>query len=236
MVSGRGPAERLLPSILLIRHAQASFGASDYDVLSDRGHEQVEALLDGLRGRGLPVVRVVCGRLRRQAETATPCGALFSAELSIDGRWNEYDDRDILEHHGAVPAGLDRHADDPQMSSREFQEILNGALTAWIAAGADGPCAESWPDFRARVSAALQEVADSLGSGEAALVISSGGAIGALTAALMGLPDDALVAFNHVSVNTGITKLAVGRSGITVISVNEHAHLERAGGSLVTYR
>ena len=37
-----------MPSILLVRHAQASFGAADYDVLSERGHEQVTALVAGL--------------------------------------------------------------------------------------------------------------------------------------------------------------------------------------------
>jgi hypothetical protein len=50
------------------------------------------------------------------------------------------------------------------------------------------------------------------------------------------VPDAALIAFNHVSVNTGITKLAVGRSGTTLISSNEHAHLDEADGSLITYR
>ena len=67
-------------------------------------------------------------------------------------------------------------------------------------------------------------------------MISSGGAIAALTAALLRLPPEALIAFNHVSINAGITKLTVGRGGTTVISVNEHAHLEGVGESLVTYR
>jgi broad specificity phosphatase PhoE len=221
-----------LPTILLIRHAQASFGAADYDVLSELGVEQVGALVEGLRARGLQPARVVCGELRRQRDTAAALGA----EVAVDARWNEYSDRDILERHGAVPAGLEHHPGDPPLSSRQFQEILNCALTGWIDAGADGPCAETWPAFRDRARAALSELAGSLGSGETGVAVSSGGVIGALTAALMGLPDRALVAFNHVSINTAITKLAVGRGGITVVSVNEHAHLERRDGSLVTYR
>jgi len=221
-----------LPGILLIRHAQASFGAADYDVLSDRGREQVVALADGLRERGVRAARVVCGSLRRQHDTAAALGG----EVAVDPRWNEYDDRSILEHHGTVPAGLEHHTGDPPLSSRQFQEILNGALGGWIDAGAGGPCGEPWASFRARALAALSDLAGSLDSGQTGLVVSSGGVIGALTAALMGLPDRALIAFNHVSINTAITKLAVGRGGITVISVNEHAHLESASGSLVTYR
>ncbi len=225
-----------MPSILLVRHAQASFGAADYDVLSERGHEQVAALVEGLGERGIVPARVITGTLRRQRDTATPCAEAHGLTLTVDERWNEYDDRDILTHHSRVPVGLEQHPGDQPISSREFQEILNAALRAWIGAGASGPCAEPWTAFHARLSAALGELGGSLGRGETALVISSGGAIAAVTAALLGLSPEALITFNHVSINAGITKLTVGRGGITVISVNEHAHLERPGASLVTYR
>lgn len=225
-----------MPSILLIRHAQASFGAEDYDVLSDRGREQVGALVAGLRERGVRAQRVVSGDLRRQRDTATPCAEEFGVELEIDPRWNEYVDRDILSHHATVPAGLEHHEGDAALSSREFQEILNVALRAWIDAGAEGPCDEPWPAFAGRLSDALRELATGLGRGETAVVVSSGGAIAAVSAALMDLPPHALVTFNHVSINAAITKLTVGRGGMTLISANEHAHLERPQGSLVTYR
>jgi broad specificity phosphatase PhoE len=225
-----------MPSILLIRHAQASFGAADYDVLSELGHRQTQALVDGLRRRGIVAHRVVSGALRRQRDTAAPCAAALGIEVAVDERFDEYVDRDILEHHAAVPAGLAVRAGDQPMSSREFQELLNVALRQWIEAGAGGPAREPWPRFLERLRAAIDSVATGLGKGETALVISSGGGIAALVASLLRLPPEAMIALNHVSINTGITKLAVGRGGITVISSNEHAHLEEAGGSLVTYR
>jgi broad specificity phosphatase PhoE len=225
-----------MPSILLIRHAQASFGTDDYDQLSERGHTQTEALVAGLARRGIQADRVISGGLRRQRETAAPCAAAAGVELEIDERWDEYVDRDILSHHSEVPAGLEHQAGDAPLSSREFQEILNRALQAWIAAGSDGPARETWPGFEARVTSALHEVAARLGKGQTALVVSSGGVIAALSAGLMGLPPQALVAFNHVSINTGITKLVVGRGGTTLVSANEHAHLDEADPSLVTYR
>ena len=225
-----------MPIVLLIRHAQASFGTADYDILSELGHEQTAALVAGLERRGIRAARVVAGGLRRQRDTATPCAAAAGVELEIDARWDEYEDRDILAHHGSVAAGLERQPGDPPLSSREFQEILNQALRTWIAAGAGSPSREPWQHFEARTAGALDELAASLESGQTALVISSGGVIAALTAQLLGLPAEMLVTFNHVSINTGITKLAVGRGGTTLISSNEHAHLEEAGGSLVTYR
>lgn len=229
----RGPE---IPSILLIRHAQASFGAADYDVLSERGHEQTTALVAGLERRGIRADRVVCGTLRRQRDTAGPCAVAAGAELETDGRWDEYDDRGILAHHSAIPAGLEHHAGDAPLSSREFQEILNRALESWIAAGDEGPSQETWPAFERRLAGALEELASELRSGQTALVVSSGGAIAALSARLMGLAPQALITFNHVSINTGITKVTVGRGGTTLVSANEHAHLEEAGPGLISYR
>ena len=225
-----------MPSILLIRHAQASFGAEDYDVLSEQGAEQVQALISGLRARGVTPARVVCGDLRRQRDTGAPCAEALGGRLEVDARWNECVDRDILEHHATVPAGLEQRAGDAPLSSREFQEILNHALRDWIDAGDGGPCAEPWPVFRDRLGAALRSLAGELQSGETALVVSSGGAIGAMCAALMRLPEHSMIALNHVSINTGISKLAVGRGGVTLVSINEHSHLEMPGRSLVTYR
>lgn len=179
---------------------------------------------------------MISGSLRRQRDTASPCAAAFEVELEIDERWDEYVDRDILEHHAQVPAGLEHRPGDAPLSSREFQEILNAGLRAWITAGETSPSAEPWPRFQARVDAALGELAAELGRGQTALVISSGGVIAALSARLLGLPPEALVRFNHVSINTAITKLTVGRGGTTLISSNEHAHLEEVDGALLSYR
>jgi|SRR5579884_241560 len=225
-----------MPTILLIRHAQASFGSADYDVLSERGQEQVAALVAGLKRREIWPERVVCGSLRRQLDTALPCARAAGIEVEVDERWDEYDDREILAHHGAIPAGLERRPGEEPLTSREFQEILNHALRGWIAAGESSPCREGWPQFAARATGALDQVAERLDRGQTAVIVSSGGVIAALSASLLGLAPEALVAFNHVSINTGISKVAVGRSGMTLVSTNEHAHLEEAGRALISYR
>jgi broad specificity phosphatase PhoE len=82
----------------------------------------------------------------------------------------------------------------------------------------------------------MDDVTCELERGQTALVVSSGGAIAAITAALLGVPPNALIAFNHVSVNTAITKLVVGRGRTTLISSNEHAHVEEVDASLMSYR
>jgi broad specificity phosphatase PhoE len=192
--------------------------------------------VEGLGRRRIAADHVVTGSLRRQRDTAAPLAEAAGLEPVIDPRLDEYDDRDILTHYAQKPVGLERQPGDEAISSRDFQLILNQALARWIAAGQDSPCREPWPVFARRVRSALDAAAGGVTKGQTALIVSSGGAIAALTAALLQLPPEALVAFNHVSINTGLTKVTVGRGGTTLISSNEHAHLDEADPALISYR
>jgi broad specificity phosphatase PhoE len=215
-----------VPTLLLVRHGQASFGAGAYDALSDAGHAQAARLAADLERRGVAYEHVVSGDLARQRDTA----AAFGRAVEIDPRWNEYAADDILAHHSDSDVRLEQ-AKPVTLSPREFQAVLDRALLAWIAAGADSPCAESWPAFAARVQAAIADAAE-----RSALACTSGGVIAAACVALLRAPPEALVAFNRVTVNTGVTKLVRGRSGTSLVSFNEHGHLESPDGSFVTYR
>ena len=227
-----------MPIVLLIRHAQASFGSADYDVLSERGRAQVAALHRALERRGVTADRVVSGSLRRQRDTARPWAEASGAARKIDDRWNEYDDGDLLSHHSTIKTRLARSPADtaPAVSSRDFQVVLDHALQEWVDAGASSTAAQTWPNFLAQISAALEDLGAGLLSGQTALAFSSSGVIAALAASLIGLPDLAFVPLHRVSVNTSITKVIVGSRGKTLVSYNDHSHLEEAGDELVSYR
>jgi broad specificity phosphatase PhoE len=235
-----------VPTVLLVRHAQASFGAADYDVLSPTGIEQAAALAADLVRRGVRVDRVVSGALARQRDTAAPIAAAAGVRATVDSRWDEYATDAILARYSGTELQLGDPAADRRrpftpdarvgMSSREFQDVLERALLGWIAAGDDGPAEETWPAFAARAGAALDDVVHDLGRGEAALVCTSGGVLAAICVRLLELPPSALVAFNRVAVNAAVTRVISGRAGTRLVSFNEHAHLERDGRTLVTYR
>lgn len=225
-----------MPTVILVRHGQASFGAEDYDVLSPLGVRQAEVLAAALRRRGVAPGRLVSGTLRRQAETAAPFGD--PAELTTDPRWDEYDANQVLAHHAETTVRLDGPDRDggEQIDSRHFQALLEPALRGWVAAAEESPGAQTWPQFAAAGRAALAELGEQLERGETALVFTSGGTIATLCAALLGAPEAAFPALSRVLVNSSATKIAIGAGGTSLLSFNDHSHLEEADRSLITYR
>jgi len=92
-------------SIYLIRHAQASFGAQDYDVLSPLGYRQAEALGDYLAQLGIRFDRCISGELHRQQDTArTTLARLDRSDkgppsLEIDAAFNEFQADAVIRAH-----------------------------------------------------------------------------------------------------------------------------------------
>jgi broad specificity phosphatase PhoE len=223
-----------VPTVLLVRHAQASFGAADYDVLSDLGFEQSRVLARELLRRGVTLDRVVTGTLRRQRDTVAALAAAREPGL-VDARWDEFFGDHVLETYSDSPVRISAPG-APRMTTGAFQDVLDPALLKWIASGEQRAGGESWHAFSDRANAALDELLEMLGRGETALACTSAGVVAAICVRLLGLDGAAFVPFNRVAVNTGITKIVRGRSGSSLISFNEHGHLELPGGSLATYR
>lgn len=221
-----------MPSVLLARHGQASFGAEDYDVLSGLGHRQAAALGAELARRGSVPARVVSGAMRRQRDTAAELTAAagFSATAEVDPRWDEYDHLALLDHHAAGPLPVAADAD----GGRAVQRALDGALQAWTA-GDCADCGRDWPAFRTETAAALDEMLGGLGSGETGVAVTSGGVIAATVAGLLGLPPEGFVALNRVIANASVTTVIRGRGGTALLAFNEHGHLLGEPG-LLSYR
>jgi broad specificity phosphatase PhoE len=224
-----------VPAVIFVRHAQASYGGPDYDVLSDLGHEQCRVLAAEIDARGILKTRMISGPGVRHRETAACVAGAAEVTVMLDDRWDEYLTDAVLEHHGDGQARLSGGGAEG-LTSREFQRSLDRALHDWIGSGAQSACREPWAAFRARVVDAANELDRGLARGETAVVSTSAGVIAAICVARLGLPDTSFVAFNRVQVNTGITKVIIGSAGSSLVSFNEHSHLDRQGPSFLTYR
>ncbi|SEC74750.1 Broad specificity phosphatase PhoE [Nocardioides exalbidus] len=219
--------------ILLVRHGQASFGADDYDNLSDLGHAQSHILGAALAARGTRGDLVVAGQMKRHDQTARGVleGAGWEADVAVDAGWNEFDHLQVLGVHSepSTVEGEDEKA--------AFQRWFEEATRRWTSGADEASYDESFAAFGERVDAALARVVDAVPRSGTAVVLTSGGAI-AWTAATL-LADDAAaraelwLRLNPVSVNSGVTTLVRGRRGTTLVAFNAHDHLSP---DLITYR
>ena len=206
--------------ILVVRHGQASFGADDYDVLSETGEEQARVV-----GRALAALEpdlVVHGSLVRQRRTAQIAveAAGWAASLSEDSRWNELDQFAQFATIEAMPDESDAAA---------FQRWYEGAMGRWSSGEHDDDYTESYAAFLERAATALADVVDA----GTVVVASSGGPICALVTRLLDGGPATYARLLPTTVNTGITRIVSGRRGLTLVSYNEHQHLTR---DLLTYR
>ena len=215
-----------MAQLVLVRHGQASFGADDYDKLSELGWQQSRWLGEYFAERGVEFDRVVRGSLKRHSETLAGIAEGIGRPLdgTEDARLNEYDAQALLNAHlkgEARPQGGDR---------REHFRILREAMYAWTDGTLEGAPAgyphEPFSGFRERVLAAL--AAARAGRAQRVLVVSSGGPISAMLAEVLGMPLRGVVDLNLQTRNTGITELQSGTSRIHCVSFNNVPHLDRA--------
>lgn len=210
-----------MAELILVRHGQASFGAEDYDKLSELGWRQSRWLGEHFAERGAAFDRVIRGSLRRHAETLAGIAEGLGRPLEggEDPRLNEYDSHALLGAHlkgRPMPAGGDR---------REHFRILREAMYAWTDGTLAGAPHEPFAEFRRRVLAALADLR--MGAAKRVLVVSSGGPISTILAEVLRMPASGVVDLNLQTRNTGVTELQAGANRIHCVSFNNVPHLDR---------
>ena len=225
-----------MSELLVVRHAQASYGGADYDRLSELGHRQAERLGAYLAELHAPFAAVACGRMRRHRETldaieraAAARGAGVVEARCIAGL-DEFDHRDVLAVHAA------RHPDDPvvvaaQAASPQPREVflyLRAALAAWARGELDDAVREPWHAFRARVRGAIDELLGLAADHERLLVVTSGGVIAQLAGAALEVPDARVVELNLAIRNSAICEFRAHEGRLALASWNAVPHLASA--------
>lgn len=205
-----------MAEVVLVRHAQASLGADDYDRLSPLGREQAEWLGLWLRAHNLRFDRVFRGDLRRHAETAEALHGL-GPEPRVDARLDEF-------HYSTLQQEYQRLTGTPAavQSRDDFLVTFPEVLTRW-AAGEIGRGGESFAAFEGRVTAALHEVAR---PGETTLIVTSGGVIGVILRRVLGLSDAATADVMLEIRNASIHRLLFEGGRLRLSLFNAHPHLD----------
>lgn len=221
-----------MAEIFLVRHGQASYGAADYDRLSELGERQSRWLGEHFAERGIAFDRFACGTLRRHVQTLDAIleGMGSRHDYAQDAGLNEYDAQALLAARygspGAAPQGADR---------REHFRRLREALYDWADGTLAGSAHEPFSAFHARVTGAL-ETLRSDHSAKRLLVVSSGGPISTLVTSATGMPARMMVELNLRTRNAAFTEFHSSARGLFLASFNNVPHLDRPDrAGAVTY-
>ena len=209
-------------TLYLVRHGQASFGAADYDQLSDLGQRQCHALGQWFAERGVQFDAVLRGTLRRHAQSLHALAAGHGA-LPQASEWpglNEYDSEAVIRaiHPGPLAA-----PDSPEVY-RAYFRLLRQGLHAWM----DGRTAPigmpGHADFVAGINAALDHVR-SRHDGHV-LIVSSGGPIATAVGQVLGASAETTIELNLRIRNSAVTEFAFTPKRYSLLSFNHLPHLD----------
>lgn len=229
-----------MATIYLIRHGQASFGQENYDQLSPTGWEQGRILGRWLAGKVTPGA-VVGGALERHRETAEAVATGYGStlpDMQVLAGLNEFDHTEVLTRfrpEWAERAVMARDLAAFPKPAKAFQDAFVQAVARWAGGQHDHDYGETWPAFKARVLAALDELVE-FADGTDVLVATSGGPISVIVQSLLGLDDERALKLNEVIANTSVSRVLYSGSRRSLSVFNNFAHLEAEDPALVTFR
>ena len=210
-------------TLYLVRHGQASFGADDYDQLSDLGHRQSVRLGEYFGERGIRFDGLIAGTLRRHKQTLAGIleGMQHAGEhLSWDGL-NEYDSEAVL---ATVHPGKLEKPTTPEMYRHHFR-LLRDGLAQWMAGNTQPKGMPTWPEFVAGVAGALDHVRANH-YGQQVLIVTSGGPISTAVAHVLGTRPEVTIDLNLRIRNTAITEFAFTPKRHMLVGFNALPHLD----------
>ena len=204
--------------IVFVRHGQASFGAADYDKLSDLGHRQSAWLANYFKETGASFDGLVCGGLRRHRETAAPFVDALGLDIRVDQRLNEFDYDALAErYHMNSPLA-------PATTREEFLHLLPEIFFAWENDQLAG-ATENFSAFQMRVDEAVD---DALQIGKSILVVSSGGPIATTLRRVLALNSRAASDLLLNIHNTSFHRFEFEAGRLRLSQYNASPHLEDA--------
>ena len=230
-----------MSNLTLVRHAQASFFAEDYDRLSEQGEKQSAALGAYWLAADRIFDEVYVGPRVRHQRTAEIVGACYKdagrdwpAIVALP-HFDEHQVDQLVRMEGESLANdfpqLEpladqfRGAEGPAAKKRAFQLFFEALAGCWIA-GTTGNQVESWGEFRDRVNDGMDHVISaSNASGRNVAVFTSVGPITVILQRALQCPDKAALETGWRTWNCSLTDFAFTAERFTLDRFNSLPHL-----------
>lgn len=234
----------MVSEIYLLRHGQASFGAEDYDRLSNTGETQVRMLGQHLAELGMEFDAVYSGAMRRQRDSARlvleSMGHSSPESFALLEQFNEFDHLPVLREYLTGRAERAEDAVDIERLGRDrgyFQTVFDAATSSWISGELQGPNLETWLDFCGRIEHGMLTLQQGMDQGGRVLVSTSAGAISVALQSVLGTARHEALRLAWVIRNSSLTRILWDGKRASMEMFNSVAHLERGDRlDLITYR
>ncbi|MXN73138.1 histidine phosphatase family protein [Burkholderia sp. 4701] len=213
-----------MAELYLVRHGQASFGADDYDRLSERGEQQGVWLGEYFARQGIAFDRVTCGTQHRHAQTVD---AILRGMGRDDVRYDRHPGLNEYDFHGLFAAAAGEFPEIARLAAGTMKEhfrALRQVLQLWSEDRLSGAVPETWAQFQQRVAdarAALRQ-----GGAQRVLVVSSGGPIAVTAQQVLAAPAASAIALNLQIRNSSISQYFFNADAFHLASFNGIPHLE----------
>ena len=209
----------------LVRHGQASFGAKNYDKLSQLGHQQARWLGEYFTAMNITFFQAFMGDMVRHKETTQGIlhGLSQPPVVTVNTGFNEFNFQNI----GKSYLSLNPQSQLPENPTpADFYRLLKLAMHAWSKdLLPQDTLEESWVDFKSRIQGALH-LACNQNSDKPILIVSSGGAISMLMSLVLGLDAKQVIELNMQVRNTSISHFYFNKNNIRLSSFNNIPHLD----------
>ena len=211
-----------MPTLYLIRHGQASFGADDYDQLSAMGQQQSLRLGQWFKSKGIAFDAALTGTLNRQSQTFAGISAGMGLEIPVTrhAALNEYDSHAVIATVHPQPLA---RPDSPELYRQHFR-LLKTGLLQWT----EGRVSPQGMPSHANFVAGIVEVLDAIRSQHSGnvLLVSSGGPIATAVGQVLGTSAATTIELNLRIRNASITEFAFTPKRHMLVSYNALPHLD----------
>jgi broad specificity phosphatase PhoE len=212
-----------MAELLLLRHGQASFGASNYDQLSDAGHQQAKWLGEHLNDLDVKIERVVMGSMARHRQTAeyVLSGLQHQPDLEIHPGLNEYNFSGLL---APLQQNFAELWSDTGHARRDYYHNMKQALRLWTSGDIPSDGEDSWQAFNQRIQEGFRFAYEH--DAKRTLIVSSGGPIAVLLGQILNLSAIDTCNLSLQVKNTSVSKVLYNRRDFTLDCFNDISHLQ----------
>ncbi|MAV04271.1 MAG: hypothetical protein CMC31_01240 [Flavobacteriaceae bacterium] len=231
-----------MSKIYFFRHAQASLGSDNYDVLSEKGELQALELGKYLISKKYYFDKIYVGTLRRQQHTYEIISEVYKKNnlnipdpIILEGL-NEHQATEAMKTEMPKMIGSDAYLIklwrdielNPENKNGNMMLGFKYFLNLWVNEKIIVKGIIPWKDFRKNVRNGLKIILKNTNSNENIGVFSSGGTISSITAESLNIKEEMKIADLNFSIrNTSFTSFLYSREKFNLLSFNELPHLKK---------